>query len=505
MALSNAQLLMLDNLIYTDYCANGKDVRKIVQEMTNDLDNGKKIEGCMMSNDEWRSLISAINDEPALLNYTVQNYENNSSTGMRAACFVDDTKNPTDVNVVFRGTSGDYEWHDNGKGGYLSDTEQQLAAADYINNLPDSYGNNMTVTGHSKGGNKAQYVTIVTDRISKCVSYDGQGFSEEFLSTYKDEINKKSQSIVSISARDDYVNCLLYPIAGTKIYIETEKQDNFLHYHKPNILLDKDGNLRNSKNVEQSDISKFINEYTTYMISNLEEPERSATVDGIINVVIGALNDKDDPGALKEAILNNLKAEGVAISHLDDFAFDFIGEKYGVPTELLTTYIASVLCPQLFLDDLLNCGEEMIGSVIGGMINFAEEVSKKLKAFGRKASEYAKKFVSAINTYANKAKDWFNRNFNSGYKYATSNTYISVNTSTLRSYANRLYKVNLRIVKLDRRLDSLYTKVGLFDLWDLLQADALTGYSWRLNRCINYLNDTADEFDSAERSISSQL
>ena len=57
----------------------------------------------------------------------------------------------------------------------------------------------------------------------------------------------------------------------------------------------------------------------------------------------------------------------------------------------------------------------------------------------------------------------------------------------------------------NRRMDALYTKVGLFDLWDLLQADALTGYSWRLSRCINYLNDTANEFDSAERSISSQL
>lgn len=266
MALSNAQLLMLDNLIYTDYCENGKDVRGIIREMTNDLNNGKKIEGCMMTADEWRNLISSINDEPTLLNYTVQNYETNSSTGMRAACFVNDTDNPTDVNVVFRGTSGDYEWHDNGEGGYLSDTEQQKAAADYVNSLPDKFGNNMTVTGHSKGGNKAQYVTIVTDRIAKCVSYDGQGFSEEFINKYKETIAKKSQSIVSISASDDYVNCLLYPIAGTRVYIETEDQDNFLYYHKPNILLDDNGNIR--KQTEQSDLSKFITEYTTYMIAD---------------------------------------------------------------------------------------------------------------------------------------------------------------------------------------------------------------------------------------------
>lgn len=498
MALSNAQLLMLDNLIYTKYVSDGMSVKEIIDKIEG---TGFNIRDCEMSSAEWEKLVSMVNNEPALLNYKVTNYVNDEKTGMRAACFVDDENNPTDVNIVFRGTGKEYEWHDNGQGGYVSDTEQQQRAADYVNGLPDKYGDNMTVTGHSKGGNKAQYVTVVTDRIAKCVSYDGQGFSEEFINKYKEKISKKSQSIISISASDDFVNCLLYPIAGTRIYIDTETQKNPTHYHKPNILLDKNGNLR--PQTEQSDISKLINEYTTYMISNLDEPERSATVDGIINVVIGALNNKD--GELKEAILSNWVAEVSAISHLDDFAFNYIGEKYGVPTELLATYAASVLCPYLFLDDLLHCGEKMIDSVISGMMNFAETISKKLQAFGRKASEYAKKFVSAISTYANKAREWFNRRFNSGYKYASSNTYISVNTSTLRTYANRLYNVNRRIANLDRRMDSLYTKVGLFDLWDLLQADALTGYSWRLSRCINYLNDTANEFDSAERSISSQL
>lgn len=327
------------------------------------------------------------------------------------------------------------------------------------------------------------------------MSYDGQGFSEEFLQKYADEIAKKSQSIVSISASDDFVNCLLYPIAGTKIYIDTENQDNFTHYHKPNILFDQNGNLR--PQTEQSDLSKFINEYTTYMISNLDEPERSITINGLI-----ALLEK---GENKESIIQTIYAGGNAISHLDDFAFDYIGDTYGFPVELASTYLAAVACPFLFLDDLANCGKEMLGTVIGGMMNFAEEVNKKLQEFGKKAAEYGRKFVSAITTFAQKANDWFNKNFNAGYRYASNNTYIRVNTNTLRSYADRLYKVNQRIIKLDRRLDQLYTKVGLFDLWNLLQADLLTGYSWRLNRCINYLNDTAYEFEEAERSISSQI
>lgn len=63
----------------------------------------------------------------------------------------------------------------------MSDTIQQERAAEYINNLPLKYGNDLTVSGHSKGGNKAQYVTIVTDRVERCLSQDGQGFSPEFL------------------------------------------------------------------------------------------------------------------------------------------------------------------------------------------------------------------------------------------------------------------------------------------------------------------------------------
>lgn len=137
MALSNAQLLLLDNLIYTDFCGNDVSVGKIIKDMSAHLDSGKSISACEMTNEEWREIIKMIENEPSLHSYTVQNYMNDAS-GMRAACFVDNALNPKDVNVVFRGTSGDYEWHDNGEGGYLSDTEQQKKAAEYVNRLPES-------------------------------------------------------------------------------------------------------------------------------------------------------------------------------------------------------------------------------------------------------------------------------------------------------------------------------------------------------------------------------
>ena len=78
---------------------------------------------------------------------------------------------------------------------------------------------------------------------------------------------------------------------------------------------------------------------------------------------------------------------------------------------------------------------------------------------------------------------------------------IIVDTYKLEKYAQRIATVNGRISRLDQRLDSLYWRVGLQGLWNLMQADALTGYSWRLVRCQSYLQQTALDFDGTERLI----
>jgi hypothetical protein len=54
-------------------------------------------------------------------------------------------------------------------------------------------------------------------------------------------------------------------------------------------------------------------------------------------------------------------------------------------------------------------------------------------------------------------------------------------------------------------MDSLYWKVGLLDIWKLLQADVFTGYSWRLSRAASYLNETASDFDEVEKDITNSI
>lgn len=81
---------------------------------------------------------------------------------------------------------------------------------------------------------------------------------------------------------------------------------------------------------------------------------------------------------------------------------------------------------------------------------------------------------------------------------------IIVDTYKLNQYAQRLSSVNARINRLDRRLDTLYSRVGLLGLWNLMQADSLTCYSYRLVRCQSYLQQTASDFESIERMLLGQ-
>jgi len=70
--------------------------------------------------------------------------------------------------VVFRGTSSG-EWKDNFLGGCLSDTDQQKKALDYINSIDAEH---ITVVGHSKGGNKAKYVALLSDKVDRKENYN---------------------------------------------------------------------------------------------------------------------------------------------------------------------------------------------------------------------------------------------------------------------------------------------------------------------------------------------
>jgi len=355
MALTDDELILLDTLIYFDgVVREGDSVRDIidkVNESLNTWDGVESLPGCM-NEGEWRQIVENIADDSKLLSYKVGNYTDGDINKGRIACFVDNTAKPTDVNVIFKGTGGGYEWDDNGEGAYLIESDCQKAAADYVNSLPQEYGNNIVVSGHSKGGNKAQYVTIVTDRVSRCVSADGQGFSVEFTDRYAEEIAEKRNRIKNICASGDYVNIIGTTIAGEVIYIETGFQ--FLPmYHKSNILLDSDGKL--NPQTEQAEWAGSIQEYLNYVLENLEEPQKSYVIDGFIALLefgVGGSDWRDniDEGWIQRAI-SVLSAVGFWLAWVIEKK-----EWFGIASEWVSEFIqklTSYLSPSKYYD--LSC------------------------------------------------------------------------------------------------------------------------------------------------------
>lgn len=420
---------MLDNLIYLDGVVDhdGRKVEDIVDSLLKSgLENNETIvDGKIkypgqMTRTEWETILKAIKNDPRLAELTVENgnegfvYDSNGNqimgekgplqVGDRMATFVDPKGNAT---VVFRGTSGDIEWHDNGMGGYLSDTEMQKRALEYIQGLDYT---NITVTGHSKGGNKAQYVGILSDKVDRVLSLDGQGFSKEFFEKYEDLIAQNRDKITSISAESDYVNCLLIPLAegDQRIYIDTEYQTDFLRNHSPGIVLDENGQLRDP--AEQGAIPRLVNDLTIYLNANMEEPDRSYVMDGLL-----ALLESGKEGFPKESADHTKQSFMILLPYLGDYLVEKAAQGSKDFGGLLLATLGAIVMPKEFMDDFLrylkinidNVGfvvqlAKEIGTILGTVI--VEKLAGFLADMALKIRDKAKEIAAGIADFALKIK-----------------------------------------------------------------------------------------------------
>ncbi|WP_050739005.1 Mbeg1-like protein [Acetobacterium bakii] len=195
-----------------------------------------------MSSKEWALSLGLIKGNPRLTSLNVLAYTNQPQNGLVAYCFSDLTENT--AIIAFRGTTG-IGWVDNIKGGFICDTPQQLKALDFFHEVDAAFNfDSYTMTGHSKGGNNGQYITIVDgNKVSNCVTFNSQGFSAEFIRKYCTQIIKNKNKIVAYEAAWDVVNILLNSIAGRRVVVGTESRLPH-HNHPPNRLLDQSGDIR---------------------------------------------------------------------------------------------------------------------------------------------------------------------------------------------------------------------------------------------------------------------
>ena len=190
--------------------------------------------------------------------------------------------------IVYKGTAGDFEWKDNVEGTYnISDTKQQRMALSYFDEIVEKFKDvkKVYVSGHSKGGNKSQYIGVLRGNMSKLeriYSFDGQGFNSIFLKKYNKEIENNRHKIFNICNEYDYVNILLFSIAN-KIFIKSttnignddDRQSKLKHrfggFHSPySMFKNENGILILNEVTEQSDIMKNFEKLFEYYNTNME-------------------------------------------------------------------------------------------------------------------------------------------------------------------------------------------------------------------------------------------
>lgn len=275
-----------DAAIYTLYLylahkSNPAD-RETLQAIVKGLEEAIKVRDWNVR-DRYRLQIlrKAVSSRAALADSTISDLIR-SESGTTACAF---TNPNAEVFVVFRGT-GSGEWIDNGKGlsgipeenTYITygdggnvkttkivqndyATDQQVEALNWFSYIAAKNGwdadTTITLAGHSKGGNKAQFVAVNTDLADACFSFDGQGFSPEALAAMEHKMGTqfaaRRRRISSLSADNDYVNVLgqrLMP--RSNIYYFTSS----LGVHYLEAMLDQNGRFRPQS--EQGELSRYV-------------------------------------------------------------------------------------------------------------------------------------------------------------------------------------------------------------------------------------------------------
>lgn len=301
MALTTEQILILNNLMYLE---SGRDSPVVDMEDYSGWTIGDwldKIDVSQLENDrnyggfttgqDWKNMIQAAKNDETLMNMTIAaTHSDSAGGGGQSAVFT--SPSTGDAVVAFQGTQGQKEWADNFLGGNVTDTPCQENALEWYQSAYQEYGlenYEVTITGHSKGGNKAKYITLLDDTVDHCVSFDGQGFSDEFMKKYADQIAARQSHIENHNVDYDYVNLLLNDVGESTFYKGQDYgEGGFLENHCPNTFMKFDENCSFTMQVNpngQAPEMKALDEFLNNLIRSMPEGQQTETL-ACINVIV---------------------------------------------------------------------------------------------------------------------------------------------------------------------------------------------------------------------------
>ena len=263
MALSTQQLLYLNVLMNADSLCTDMpaNVGELAQRLLEDAnaDKERTILGNILSDDRLR--------EMSILHPACEEW------GAGYCVFADGSGEAV---VAFRGTTTGREWLDNFTGANQADSAHQQAARKYLDALDLSGYETVTLTGHSKGGNKAMYCAVTSDAADRCVSFDGQSFSDAFMEKYADRIAARQDRIENHSAGGDYINVLLNEIGSRHYYQTFNPTDNFFLNHELTAMCDEAGVMH--PGVQETGAQKFA-DFANSLLRVLPARRRDSTLE----------------------------------------------------------------------------------------------------------------------------------------------------------------------------------------------------------------------------------
>lgn len=350
---------------------------------------------------------------------------------------------------------------------------------------------NIELTGHSLGGNLAEYATIISDRyglddnIKKCVSLDGPGYSDEFIKIYRDEIEKMNSKMVHY--RWSPVGSMLNDLPGVdyqqvKInYTEGPLLASIKAHPLEYLYIDeKTGSVETGAS-EYWDVVVF--KYISRGIDHMPTSVGNLIKTGLGAILIGGVWVKDfvndHPTIAK--IIGGIAAGVALFNPVFAAALGFLAVK-AIAALIIAATIIIVY--------------EVARELILKVVDIICEAAKKIYNFVKDAFNAIR---NAIVSVCEGVVNWFKNLFGGGQPQV--DPLVIVDTYRLDGYANRIAAVKRRVDDLDRRINSLYNKVGLLDLWTLLTAGSLTSNNKKLQKCINYLTETSKSYESLEHEL----
>lgn len=313
----------------------------------------------LMTESETLDVINAIRQNPELCELTIAatNIDNSpGGGGGESALFINEDTG--EAIVTFMGTDY-YEWKDDAVAAGPTDLTdgvssiQQANALAWYEEIYAEYGLDdyyVTLTGHSKGGNKAQYITLLEQygSVDRCLSVDGQGVSDEFFMEYADNIIARQHLIENVCVDYDYVNFFLNRI-GDVSYYDAQSIDflGFIENHAPNTFLqiDENGNVTmipvSQQPWEIAELDQFVNSF----LRTLDPDEKAQFLDGVGEMLEVVMNDTHDPmQSVLDTMLDpdNLDVTAKFLAYLSVYeeenpqlkaAIASMMDEYGMPNE----------------------------------------------------------------------------------------------------------------------------------------------------------------------------